>query len=496
MLCEMCQKRKAETVLRLGKGRACTELYVCHECAALAHGQEKQVSSPENSKCCPVCGKPEDDGESIRYLFGCSTCVDRYYDDFIAGMDPAGIPFFTQSKDGLAEEENGPRFSLDDLGKLVKQHQEEVKFSTIVMRSRFTVQRNIKGLKFPNRMSKTDAQLSVKMLTKMIQERYPNTLFSHADVIPHVEAMRLYENRSVSEAFFDFSHLPMFAEIPEEWDKKNGISVEALLNDESHLQLSVVAEFAPVQKMLEKLRTVMGALTGRIKYAFSPEIGFYEADRINVGTGIVFQFLVSLPSLAARNQLVFVQNAIRAASFQVYDWARPATPLENDEEPLSPFFWIEVPCASQPMALLLLKVFDLLEELSCVEFQTYLKLAHEDTIVFKDRILRVESLMKSALLLPDQDFYRSCSDLRLSLYTIFADEPGCFTRPEQKKILRLLNEFFFSLLSTSLSFHKHVPVSGVEMEKLRADMAFKLFDHINVVADKIFEKGIALCQKK
>ncbi len=180
-----------------------------------------------------------------------------------------------------------------------------------VITSRVRIARNLEKYPFPHNMSYSEAKEVENILLKILV-RYPSDeiFIIKMDKISNVEKQLLIERRIISKEFVESPVSSSVVILPEE-----GVSI--MINEEDHLRIQCLHSGFNLKKALRKVDKVDNFLDKKVKYAFSPEIGYLTACPTNVGTALRASVLIHLPALAILNKTEKIFSAIEDIDIMV-----------------------------------------------------------------------------------------------------------------------------------------------------------------------------------
>ncbi|TAN36716.1 MAG: protein arginine kinase [Verrucomicrobia bacterium] len=80
-------------------------------------------------------------------------------------------------------------------------------------------------------------------------------------------------------------------------------TISAMVNEEDHLRLQCMSSGLTLQNIWKRMDALDSEIEARVRYAFSPRLGYLTACPTNVGTGLRASVMLHLPGLALMNEL-------------------------------------------------------------------------------------------------------------------------------------------------------------------------------------------------
>ena len=194
------------------------------------------------------------------------------------------------------------------------------KDTDVVLSSKVTIVRNIKGFSFPSKMSDADRENAMGMIRQAGGNMGFN--FIRCDEMDDTAKEDVFDQYYCKYNFLNSEQKTAFL-----LGKKEGLGV--LLGDKEHISIvsfisgdDVVSAYKSAEEVAEKFEKEM-------EIAYSDKLGFLTSDIRYVGTGLSISFLVSLPGIEKTAGAL----AILSKRAEKYDWQiRPILQSDGNKE--------------------------------------------------------------------------------------------------------------------------------------------------------------------
>ena len=180
--------------------------------------------------------------------------------------------------------------------------------SDVILGTKVTLSRNIKGFPFPVKMSLGDKENAMGMIRQASGGM--NLSFIRNDEMDDNARKDLYEQYFIGKPFGDGTD-------------KNGIlksgrneGLAVLINDNDHLTIMSFEAGSDVREAFGKASEVAVLFEKSMDIAFSDKFGFLTSDVRNIGTGARIYFFVSLPGIEMTKGAV----AVLSQRVSKYEW--------------------------------------------------------------------------------------------------------------------------------------------------------------------------------
>lgn len=166
----------------------------------------------------------------------------------------------------------------------------------IVITSRIRLARNIKNYKFPNRMTREEAENVIQNTYDVIKDNKLNYNLSYMRDLTELEQNLLIEKHLISPAMAENKEDGAFLLSPD-----NKVSI--LINEEDHLRIQTIGTGLCLDECWEISNHLDDILEEKLHYAFDKELGYITACPTNIGTGMRASVMLHLPALSITNQI-------------------------------------------------------------------------------------------------------------------------------------------------------------------------------------------------
>jgi protein arginine kinase len=182
--------------------------------------------------------------------------------------------------------------------------------SDIVFSSRIRLARNISGFLFPSRANNDQKN----NILRKVKETYSSVdvlkegIFTNIDELSSIDRQFLLERHIISQ-----EHM-----IPGKGKgllvtKDEGISF--MINEEDHLRIQVITSGFDLKKCWEQLNDIDNALSKKLSFCFSYDLGYLTSCPTNVGTALRASCMLHLPALILTKRINKILELLARISF-------------------------------------------------------------------------------------------------------------------------------------------------------------------------------------
>lgn len=177
--------------------------------------------------------------------------------------------------------------------------------SDVVIESSISLSRNIKKYSFPNKISRTSAELLVDEVKNIINESVTCNGMKYVNLenCTFIEKLALMESRIISKELVK-KIFPAGIIL----DENNMISI--MVNEQDHIKIQSIAHGMQMDKAWIKADEIDNIIEEKIDYAFDDQYGYVTSCPTKVGTGLTASYMIHVPALEAYGQLQFILQAI------------------------------------------------------------------------------------------------------------------------------------------------------------------------------------------
>lgn len=168
----------------------------------------------------------------------------------------------------------------------------------MVIASKITIQRNIKGFFFPSML---DHDSSVILADELIDT--------------------LKTNKKVKLKDKDYKGALAKVRFASKDDKLN-----VLVNSENHVEISNISYDEKIITIYDEAKKIEEAIDKKMPYAFDENFGYLTASLTKVGTGSIPSLILHIPMLELSNQMPQVKTSVERYGFKI-------TPAFGEESP-------------------------------------------------------------------------------------------------------------------------------------------------------------------
>ncbi|MEN9362123.1 MAG: hypothetical protein RL095_3658 [Verrucomicrobiota bacterium] len=179
----------------------------------------------------------------------------------------------------------------------------------VVLSTRARLARNVRGYSFPGRATAPERR-ELRDLALAALRRVRPGIFAYVDLDPlDTQGRRLYHERHLLGAQM-IQALP-YASLAFSSDER----LSAVVNEEDHLRLQSLLPGLQLAEAWKQVDRFDDDLSGRLDFAFDPDLGYLSACPSNLGTGLRLSVMLSLPGLENKDEIPRVTKAVEAIGF-------------------------------------------------------------------------------------------------------------------------------------------------------------------------------------
>src|SRR3989440_3727625 len=266
--------------------------------------------------------------------------------------------------------------------------------SEIVISSRIRLARNVAGLPFLSRCSRTQRTNLERKLRDVILESNiaPQTLYVDLEQAPQMDRDLLVERHLISKP-----HAAAEGARGVAIGENETISI--MVNEEDHLRIQVLRSGLQLEEAWEQINQLDDRIESKLDYSFHPRFGYLTACPTNVGTGIRVSVMLHLPALKLTGEIEKVFRAAKdmrlavrglygegtEATGDFYQISNQTTLGKSEEEFISDFKHQVIP-----------KIID-------YEHQARRLLAKDRAVALDDKVYRALGVLRFARLITSED---------------------------------------------------------------------------------------------
>lgn len=275
----------------------------------------------------------------------------------------------------------------------------------IVISSRVRLARNLQDAFFPHWANKIQGENTLNTIRKAIE---------NVSYLKGTTFFQLFDMNNVDKQFFIERHL-MSREQASKPDSKAVVIddseiVSIMINEEDHLRMQVMRSGLDLLEAWEIMNRIDDELSGKLEFAFSPELGYLTACPTNTGTGLRGSVMMHLPALVMMRTIDKVLAAVAKLSFTTRGLYGEGTQATGN------FFQI-----SNQVSLgynedeIIANINGLIRQIIEQEEQARITLVKQQKAFLEDRVWRSFGILKSAFIISSQETTELLSMVRLGL---------------------------------------------------------------------------------
>lgn len=183
----------------------------------------------------------------------------------------------------------------------------------IIIKSKITLARNVKGFQFPSRLRDTRAGIIANGVYEAIASNGGYELYKMAQ-ITDVKARQLREQGLISDRLMSSPYGSAIVS-----DDK---SVSVMINEEDNIVEQCFSDGLSLEEAYDKIDGIDDRISRKEEYCFHPKLGYLTSCPVNVGTGMHASVVLFLPALTiskSLEQCVSAVSRLNVSLESVYD---------------------------------------------------------------------------------------------------------------------------------------------------------------------------------
>ncbi len=275
--------------------------------------------------------------------------------------------------------------------------------SDVVLSTRIRLARNIKGIPFPNKMTKEQAQSIINMMDDAL--KIISIKFKRIDIseIGEKELSKLIEARYVSPDMRKIK-LPTAVFISEDE------TISIMVNEEDHIRIQGIFAGEQTQRAYEELSKLDDFLADRLDYAVNEKYGYLTSCLTNVGTGMRVSYMLHLPAVIETGVAEKLFSTITKLGATVRGLYGEGTKSGGNIFQISNQVTL-----GRSENELIDNICKIVNQLIEKEFELRGKIADRKGIVVEDGVMRSIGILKNARLLQSRELMTLLSNVRLGV---------------------------------------------------------------------------------
>ncbi len=279
----------------------------------------------------------------------------------------------------------------------------EGKDSDVAIYTKISLQRNIKGFPFPNRMSSQQrSQVNELVIQALTADEDFNTNFQILDLdkLPQFSILALQERGLISP---NFPHDPLNKKLILSNDEK----VSIMLCGEDHIRATVLVSGIDFETAFNLTEGIDNIICSSLPIAFDDRLGFLTASPMDLGTALRAEVLMHLPSLETDGEIRSIADSVSRIGLSIKGITNGEGYNKSSLYRLSNLITIGI---TESAAI---------ENLSSIAGQVISRerLAREslDIVSLEDSIFRAVALLKNARKISKDEFEELISKLKFGI---------------------------------------------------------------------------------
>ena len=325
----------------------------------------------------------------------------------------------------------------------------------IVLSSRIRLARNLKGIPFPNMLKEEKgthvvAKIEEAFYNNITEKKYltyylwhNNDLMNTAFLEKHLISNNLIKNRGMAAFIMDDLE-----------------TMSIMINEEDHIRLQSITSGLNLEEAYNYIDKIDDFLEENLDYAFSEELGYITSCPSNLGTGMRASVMIHLPTLTMTNEISGVVKALNQVGMTIRGlYGEGSKPFGNLYQVSNQ---ITLGLKEDEIISKLTAVINgiITREMVCRE-----KLLKNKQNELKDKVYRSIGILKSAILLKEDECLNMLSDVRMGV------EMGIINDISIVKLNKLAIDTQWAIMqSTNDIIRNKNQVSNEEFRLIRAEL--------------------------
>lgn len=179
--------------------------------------------------------------------------------------------------------------------------------SDVVISTRIRMARNIKGIKFGNKINEEELN---KVINAFSKDKFSNGLkvFKLSD-LDNITKMSLVEKHILSKEFVQKEDSIFLLN-----DNEN---ISIMINEEDHIRIQVINPGLDFDRTYELASEIDDEISKKVEYAYSDKYGYLTTCPTNLGTGLRVSVMLHLPALRMTNRIQKVLDVVNKVNVTV-----------------------------------------------------------------------------------------------------------------------------------------------------------------------------------
>ncbi|QSX07208.1 protein arginine kinase [Sedimentibacter sp. zth1] len=296
--------------------------------------------------------------------------------------------------------------------------------NNIVISSRVRLARNLKNIKFLNKMSQEDAYKIIDDVKLIIDSNETMSKFGfklyYLKDIPDIELNILVEKHIISAQLVNNKNKSAYL-ISE--NKK----IIIMINEEDHIRIQVINDNFNIEGCLKIANEIDDILEEKLEFAFDKKLGYISSCPTNLGTGMRSSTMLHLPALAMTNQLERMLIAVSQIGVAVRGVYGEGTKSMGNLYQIS-----NQGTLGAQEETLVERIRQITMQLVEKEIDTRNKLLTNNRIYIEDEVYRAYGILKNARIIQNQEAMQRLSMVKMGI------EMGILNTLESKDIDNLM----------------------------------------------------------
>lgn len=276
----------------------------------------------------------------------------------------------------------------------------------IVVSSRIRLARNIKNIKFPQKLDIETAEDVKNMIRKAIKnDGEISGDFKYYDLkdISPIKKRVLVEEHLISPGLLEHSEIGGFL-------LRSDHKVNIMINEEDHIRMQVLYPGLSLDECWKEANKLDDIIENNLQYAFDEKLGYLTSCPTNIGTGMRASVMLHLPSLVLTKQINGILQAVNQIGLTVRGlYGEGSNAMGN-------LFQISNQTTLGESEIEIIeKLKNIVKQLINNERHAREKIYNTNKIKIEDKVYRSLGILKNARIMTSKESMDLLSDIKLGI---------------------------------------------------------------------------------
>ncbi|MBS4536848.1 protein arginine kinase [Clostridium sp. D2Q-11] len=276
----------------------------------------------------------------------------------------------------------------------------------IVVSSRIRLARNIKNIKFPQKLDADSAKdLKSKIKNSIMGDEEINNSYKYYDMknIDPIKSRVLVEEHLISPGLLEHKDIGGFL-------LRDDQNVTIMINEEDHIRMQVIYPGLNLEACWEESNKLDDIIEINTEYAFDEKLGYLTSCPTNIGTGMRASVMLHLPSLVLTKQINGILQAVNQIGLTVRGlYGEGSNAMGN-------LFQISNQTTLGESEIeIIQKLKNIVKQLITNERHAREKIYSTNKVKMEDKVYRSLGILKNARIITSKESMDLLSDIKLGI---------------------------------------------------------------------------------